>query len=97
MLGAPLPRRVRRHPHDVDPTRADLHHEEHLQPAQQHGVQHGVHVQEVTRQQPTCLGGDRPGYHLNIVEFDSYESAMENSKRLYRGLHASLFNTPPRG
>lgn len=24
---------------------------------------------------------DRPGYHLNIVEFDSYESAMENSKR----------------
>jgi hypothetical protein len=24
---------------------------------------------------------DRPGYYLNIVEFDSYESAMENSNR----------------
>jgi quinol monooxygenase YgiN len=24
---------------------------------------------------------DRPGTYLNIVEFDSYESAMENSKR----------------
>jgi hypothetical protein len=24
---------------------------------------------------------DRPGYYLNIVEFDSYEAAMENSSR----------------
>ncbi|MGH3670460.1 MAG: hypothetical protein ACRDSH_07470 [Pseudonocardiaceae bacterium] len=24
---------------------------------------------------------DRPGYYLTIVEFDSYESAMENSNR----------------
>jgi hypothetical protein len=24
---------------------------------------------------------DRPGFYLNIVEFDSYESAMENSNR----------------
>ncbi len=24
---------------------------------------------------------DRPGYYLNIVEFESYEAAMENSKR----------------
>jgi hypothetical protein len=24
---------------------------------------------------------DRPGYHFSIVEFDSYESAMENSNR----------------
>jgi hypothetical protein len=24
---------------------------------------------------------DRPGYYLNIVEFDSYEAAMENSNR----------------
>ena len=53
LLGGPLPRRVRRHTQDVDPTRTDLHHEEHIQPAQQHGA----HVQEVTRQQTTCLGG----------------------------------------
>jgi hypothetical protein len=24
---------------------------------------------------------DRPGYYLTIIEFDSYESAMENSNR----------------
>lgn len=24
---------------------------------------------------------DRPGYYLSIIEFDSYESAMENSNR----------------
>ena len=24
---------------------------------------------------------DRPGYYLNIVEFESYEAAMENSSR----------------
>ena len=24
---------------------------------------------------------DRPGYYLNIVEFDSYEQAMENSNK----------------
>jgi hypothetical protein len=24
---------------------------------------------------------DRPGHYLNVVEFDSYESAMENSRR----------------
>ena len=24
---------------------------------------------------------DRPGYHFTIAEFDSYESAMENSNR----------------
>ncbi len=24
---------------------------------------------------------DRPGYHFSIIEFDSYESAMENSNR----------------
>ena len=24
---------------------------------------------------------DRPGYHFTVVEFDSYESAMENSNR----------------
>jgi hypothetical protein len=54
LLGGPRPRRVRRHTQDVDPTRADLHHEEHIQPAQQHGV----HVQKVTRQQTTRLGGE---------------------------------------
>ena len=24
---------------------------------------------------------DRPGYYLNLVEFDSYEAAMQNSRR----------------
>jgi quinol monooxygenase YgiN len=24
---------------------------------------------------------DRPGYHFTVIEFDSYESAMENSNR----------------
>lgn len=29
----------------------------------------------------TTADRDRPGYYLTIVEFDSYESAMENSNR----------------
>ena len=28
-----------------------------------------------------CEDRDRPGTYLNIVDFDSYESAMENSQR----------------
>jgi hypothetical protein len=34
---------------------------------------------------------DRPGYYLSIIEFDSYESAMENSNRPETGeLAASM-------
>jgi hypothetical protein len=29
----------------------------------------------------TTADRDRPGYYLNLIEFDSYESAMENSNR----------------
>ena len=42
---------------------------------------------------------DRPGTYLNIVEFDSYESAMENSKRPETGQFAEqmqkLCDGPP--
>ena len=42
---------------------------------------------------------DRPGYYLNIVEFDSYESAMENSARPETGRFAEqmakLCDGPP--
>jgi hypothetical protein len=43
---------------------------------------------------------DRPGYYLNIVEFDSFEAAMENSSRPEVGEFASqlgkLCDGPPR-
>ena len=43
---------------------------------------------------------DRPGYYLNIVEFDSYEAAMENSNRPevneYAGRLAKLCDAPPK-
>ena len=43
---------------------------------------------------------DRPGYYLNIVEFASYEAAMENSGRPEVGEFASqlgkLCDAPPR-
>ena len=43
---------------------------------------------------------DRPGYYLNIVEFESYEAAMENSSRPEVGEFASqlgkLCDSPPR-
>lgn len=43
---------------------------------------------------------DRPGYYLNIVEFDSFESAMENSARpevsQYAAGLAALCDEPPR-
>lgn len=32
---------------------------------------------------------DRPGYYLSIVEFDSYEAAMENSDRPEVGEYAA--------
>ena len=42
---------------------------------------------------------DRPGYYLNIVEFDSYESAMENSNRpetsQFAARMAELCDGPP--
>jgi hypothetical protein len=43
---------------------------------------------------------DRPGYYLNIVEFESYEAAMENSSRPEVSEFASqlgkLCDTPPK-
>ena len=43
---------------------------------------------------------DRPGTYLTIVEFDSYESAMENSKRPETGQFAEqmgkLCDGPPK-
>ena len=42
---------------------------------------------------------DRPGYHFSIIEFDSYESAMENSNRPETGelaaKMAKLCDGPP--
>jgi hypothetical protein len=42
----------------------------------------------------------RPGYYLNIVEFESYESAMENSTRpevsQFASRMAALCDEPPR-
>jgi hypothetical protein len=43
---------------------------------------------------------DRPGYYLTIAEFDSYESAMENSNRPETGEFAAqmakLCDGPPK-
>jgi hypothetical protein len=43
---------------------------------------------------------DRPGYYLNIVEFESYEAAMENSSRPevseFASQLAKLCDTPPK-
>ncbi len=43
---------------------------------------------------------DRPGYYLNIVEFDSHEAAMENSSRPEVGEFAArlakLCGSPPK-
>lgn len=43
---------------------------------------------------------DRPGWYLNIVEFDSYESAMSNSNRpevsAFAARMAALCEEPPR-
>jgi hypothetical protein len=33
------------------------------------------------RQATFTADRDRPGYYLSVIEFDSYESAMENSTR----------------
>lgn len=42
---------------------------------------------------------DRPGYYLSIIEFDSYESAMENSNRPetqeFAAAMAKLCDGPP--
>jgi hypothetical protein len=43
---------------------------------------------------------DRPGYYLSIIEFDSYESAMENSNRPetieFSAAMAKLCDGPPK-
>jgi len=42
---------------------------------------------------------DRPGYYLSVIEFDSYESAMENSNRpettQFAARMAELCDGPP--
>lgn len=47
----------------------------------------------------TTADRDRSGYYLNIVEFDSYEAAMENSNRPETGEFAArlakLCDGPP--
>jgi hypothetical protein len=45
-------------------------------------------------------GRDREGFYLSVIEFDSYEAAMENSNRPEVGEHAARlvsFVTPRRG
>lgn len=48
----------------------------------------------------TTADRDRAGYYLNIVEFDSYEAAMENSNRPETGEFsarlAKLCDGPPK-
>jgi len=43
---------------------------------------------------------DRPGYYINVIEFDSYESAMENSNRPetteFAARMAKLCDGPPK-
>ncbi len=43
---------------------------------------------------------DRPGYYLTIIEFDSYEAAMENSQRPetseFSAAMAKLCDGPPK-
>ena len=43
---------------------------------------------------------DRPNYYLNIVEFDSQEAAMENSRRPevgeFAARMANLCDSPPK-
>ena len=48
----------------------------------------------------TTTDRDRPGYYVSIVEFDSYEAAMENSNRPevgeYSARLAKLCDAPPK-
>jgi hypothetical protein len=43
---------------------------------------------------------DRPGYYLSIIEFDSYEAAMESSNRpetqAFFGRLSQLLDAPPK-
>ena len=51
LLGGPRAGGVRGDAQDMHPPGADLHHEEHVQAPEEHGV----NMQEVTRQDPGCL------------------------------------------
>jgi hypothetical protein len=58
------------------------------------------HTEGSTFLRSTVTGDrDRPGVYLNIVEFDSYESAMQNSQRPETGQFAArmaeLCDGPP--
>jgi hypothetical protein len=59
LLGGPGARGVGGDAQDVHAAGLELHHEEHVQALEEHGV----NVQEVARQDPGCLGGQelRPG------------------------------------
>jgi quinol monooxygenase YgiN len=59
-------------------------------------LQPGSTVHQVT----VTADRDRPGYYLSIAEFDSYESAMENSNRPetseFAAQMAKLCDGPPK-
>ena len=59
-------------------------------------LQSGATVVRVT----VTADRDRPGYYLSVAEFDSYETAMENSNRPETGEFAAqmakLCDGPPR-
>ncbi len=56
LLGGPFPGRVRGDAQDVHAAGLDLHHEEHVQALEEHGVG----VQEVARQDSGRLAGEEP-------------------------------------
>ena len=53
LLSSPWPRRAGGDAQDLHAAGLDLHHEEHVEALEEHGV----NMQEVTRQDPGCLGG----------------------------------------
>jgi hypothetical protein len=67
-----------------------------LSDASQPQLQPGSTVRRVT----FTADRDRPGYYLSIIEFDSYESAMENSNRPetseFSAAMAKLCDGPPK-
>lgn len=59
-----------------------------------------MQVGNTTRRLTATADRDRPGYYLTILEFDSYESAMENSNRPetseFSAQMAKLCDGPPK-
>jgi hypothetical protein len=54
LLRGPYPRGVRGDAQDMHAPGLDLHHEQDVQPPEEHGV----YMQEIARQDPGCLGGE---------------------------------------